>query len=65
MAVKHKDDTTVETPKAKAPEKVEYLSKFTVYHPFQKKRIEPGVPTALEYDGWVEAQLEAGILIKA
>ena len=52
--------------KAKEDEKdVKYMSKkLNLYHPYQKVRFMPGVPTACPFDSWLESQVNAGLIEK-
>lgn len=39
------------------------ITGYPIYHPYQEKLVKTEGATALKHDGWVQAQLDAGILI--
>ena len=41
------------------------ITGYPVYHPYQSVLVKNDGATKLKMDGWVQAQLDAGILIKA
>jgi hypothetical protein len=44
-----------------APPRPKYVSKIRMFHPYQKVYIHD-LPVTLDMDGWLEAQIEAGIV---
>lgn len=48
---------TKETPKPV----IKYVSKFRVFHPYQKVYISD-IPVIVEMDSWLQCQIEAGIV---
>lgn len=80
MAIKHekedkKVETEVEKPQEETPtpkkakkltEKKDYVAtKMRLYHPFQKRFMNPGTPESLEPDGWLASQIAAGLVTEA
>lgn len=39
------------------------ITGYPIYHPYQEKLVKTEGATSLKHDGWVQAQLDAGILI--
>lgn len=40
-----------------------YVSvKLSLYHPYQKVRLDPDVPTTCKMDSWLKSQVDAGLI---
>lgn len=66
IAAKAKADADAELPEpAKDDSEAFYkvITGYPIYHPYQEKLVKTEGATSLKHDLWVQAQLDAGILI--